>query len=66
MFLALAALAFGVRALPLIICAAGLAAEIVLHDLGQTVQIATSAGLLLALGGYTAVVLSRAVRHAHY
>jgi hypothetical protein len=66
MFLALALQAFGVRVFPLAACAVALALEIALHDLGQIVQVATSAGLLLVVGGYAAVVLSRAVRHAYY
>lgn len=66
MFLALAALAFGARVFPLAACAVALAAEIALRGFGQAEQIVTSAGLLLAVGGYTAVVLSRAVRHAYY
>lgn len=64
MFLALALQALGVRAVPVIACAAALGFELLWRDLGLPAQLVASGGLLLVLGGYAVVVLSRAVRHA--
>jgi hypothetical protein len=64
MFVALALQALGVRAVPVLACAAALAFEIAWRDLGLTAQLAACVGLLVVLGGYATRVLAMAVRHA--
>jgi predicted N-acetyltransferase YhbS len=64
MFLALSLQALGVRAVPILACAAALAVEIGWRDHGLAAQLVACAGLLLVLGGYATRVLAMAVRHA--
>ncbi|HEY1619203.1 MAG TPA: hypothetical protein VGG25_16395 [Streptosporangiaceae bacterium] len=64
MFVALALQALGVRAVPVVACAAALGFELLWRELGLLSQLLACGGLLLVLGGYAVVVLSRAVRHA--
>jgi hypothetical protein len=66
MFLALTLLAFGSRIFPLVACACALAFQLVFRDFGMLAQIVATADLLLALGGFAAIVLSRTARHAYY
>jgi hypothetical protein len=64
MFLALALQALGVRAFPVLACAAALIAEIAWRDHGLGAQLVAVIGLFLVLAGYAARVLAMAVRHA--
>jgi hypothetical protein len=63
MFVALTLQALGVRAVPIVACAAALAFELTWRDLGLPVQLAACVGLLIVLGGYAIKVLAMAVRH---
>ena len=65
MFLALMIQAFGMRIFPVVACGAALAFEIVFHDLGVLAQIVACTGLLAGVGGFAAVALAQAVRHAY-
>ena len=64
MFLALLLQAFGHRSLPLTACAAALAAEELWRDVGVLSQVVASAGLLVILAGYAALLMGSTVRHA--
>jgi hypothetical protein len=64
MFLALTLQALGVRAVPVVACAAALAFELTWRELGLTVQLVACGGLLIVLGGYAIRELAMAVRHA--
>jgi hypothetical protein len=63
MFLALLLQTVRVWAVPLLIASVGLAAELILHNLGVTVQVLTPAVLLLAIGCFAVQSLGAAVRH---
>jgi hypothetical protein len=63
MFLALLLQTMRVRAVPLLIAAAGLAAELILRDKGMIVQVVTPAALLVLIGGFAVMSLGAAVRH---
>jgi hypothetical protein len=65
MFVGLTLQALGARAFALAACAVALAAELALWRAGVTVQLAACTGLLIALAGYAATELSRAVRHGY-
>lgn len=64
MFLALLLQAFGSRIVPLASCAAALAFEISYRSLGVPAQLVACTELLIVLGGYAALVLGSAMRHA--
>jgi len=66
MFLSLMLLAFGSRIFPLVAGACALAFQIACRDFGVLTQIVASTDLLLAVGGFAAIVLSRTSRHAYY
>lgn len=63
MFLALLLQTVRIRAIPLLVSVAGLAAELAWHDTGMLVQVVTPAVLLVVIGGYAVVSLGAAVRH---
>jgi hypothetical protein len=63
MFVALLLQTVRIRAVPLLVALAGLAAELVLHNRGMVVQVVTPAVLLVVIGGYAVAVLGSAVRH---
>jgi hypothetical protein len=63
MFLTLLLQTMRLRAVPLLVSAAALAAEIVLRDKGMIVQVLTPAVLLIVIGSYAVVSLGVAVRH---
>jgi hypothetical protein len=63
MFLALLLQTMRVRAVPLFVAAAGLAAELVLRDKGMIVQVVTPAALLIVIGCFAVMSLGAAVRH---
>jgi hypothetical protein len=63
MFLALMLQTMRVRAVPLLVASAALAAELILHDLGMIVQVVTPAALLIVIGCYAMTSLGAAVRH---
>ena len=63
LFLALLLQTMGLRAVPLLVTAAGLAAELALRDTGMIVQVVTPAVLLIVIGGYAVTSLGVAVRH---
>jgi hypothetical protein len=63
MFLALLLQTVRVWAVPLLIASVGLAAELILHNLGVTVQVLTPAVLLVAIGCFAVLSLGAAVRH---
>ena len=63
MFLALLLQTVRIRAVPLLVAMAGLAAELALHDRGMVVQVVTPAVLLVVIGGYAFGSLGSAVRH---
>jgi hypothetical protein len=63
MFLALLLQTVRLWAVPLLISLAGLVAELILHNLGLTVQVLTPGVLLVAIGWYAVVALGAAVRH---
>jgi hypothetical protein len=65
MFLALMLQALGSRIFPLVACAAALCFEIVCRDLGVFAQIVACGELFIVVGGFAAIVLGRAVRHAY-
>jgi hypothetical protein len=66
MFLSLMLLAFGSRIFPLVAGACALAFQIACRDFGVLTQIVACTDLLLAVGGFAAIVLSRTARHAYY
>ena len=66
MFLSLMLLAFGSRIFPLVAGACALAFQIACRDFGVLTQIVAVTDLLLAVGGFAAIVLSRTARHAYY
>ena len=63
MFLALLLQTVRVWAIPLLIALTGLIAELILHNLGMTVQVLTPGVLLVAIGWFAVVSLGAAVRH---
>jgi hypothetical protein len=63
MFLALLLQIMRLRAVPLLLTSAALAAELALRDLGMIVQVLTPAALLIVIGCYALVSLGSAVRH---
>jgi hypothetical protein len=63
MFLALLLQTVRIRAVPLLVAGAGLAAELAWHDQGMVVQVATPAALLVVIGGYAVLSLGATVRH---
>jgi hypothetical protein len=63
MFVALLLQTVRIRAVPLLVALAGLAAELVLHNRGMVVQVVTPAVLLVVIGGYAVASLGSAVRH---
>jgi hypothetical protein len=63
MFLALLLQTMRVRAVPLFLASAALAAELVLHNKGMTVQVVAPAELLLLIGCFALTSLGSAVRH---
>jgi hypothetical protein len=63
MFLALLLQIMRIRAVPLLLTSAALAAELALRDLGMIVQVLTPAALLIVIGCYALVSLGSAVRH---
>lgn len=63
MFLALLLQTMRVRAVPLAIITAGLAAELIFRDTGMIVQVLTPAVLLIAIGSVAMMSLGAAVRH---
>jgi hypothetical protein len=63
LFLALLLQTMRLRAVPLLVAAAGLAAELVLRDKGTIVQVLTPAVLLIVIGSYAVMSLGVAVRH---
>jgi hypothetical protein len=65
MFLALLLQTMRVRAVPLLVAAAGLAAELALRDKGMIVQVVTPAVLLIVIGGFAVMSLGTAVRHGY-
>lgn len=65
LFLALLLQTMRVRAVPLLIAAAALAAEIALRDKGMVVQVAIPAALLIVMGSYAVMSLGAAVRHGY-
>jgi hypothetical protein len=65
MFLALMLQALGSRIFPLVACGAALCFEIVCRDLGVFAQLVACGELLIVVGGFAAIVLGRAVRHAY-
>jgi hypothetical protein len=65
MFLALLLQTMRVRAVPLVVAAAGLAAELALRDKGMIVQVVTPAALLIVIGGFAVMSLGAAVRHGY-
>ena len=66
MFLALMLQALGSRIFPLVACAAALAFEITFREFGVLAQIVAYLDLLVAVGGFAAIVLARTARHAYY
>ena len=64
MFMALLVQAFGERGFPLAASATALAVELAFHRFGVISQLVACVGLLAVLGGYAAVMLGQAVRHA--
>jgi hypothetical protein len=64
LFLALALQALGLRAVPLVACAAALAFEIAWPELGLAVQLAAVIGLFAVLAAYAGRSLALAMRHA--
>jgi hypothetical protein len=64
LFLALALQALGLRAVPLVACAAALAFEIAWPELGLAVQLAAVIGLFAVLAAYGGRSLALAMRHA--
>ena len=65
MFLSLMLLAFGSRIFPLVAGACALAFLIACRDFGVLTQVVAYTDLLLAVGGFAAIVLSRTARHAY-
>jgi hypothetical protein len=63
LFLALLLQTMRVRAIPLFVTSAALAAEVALRDKGMIVQVATPAVLLVVIGYFAATSLGAAVRH---
>jgi hypothetical protein len=63
MFIALLLQTMRVRAFPLFVISAGLAAELILRDKGMIVQVLTPAALLVVIGCFGVVSLGAAVRH---
>jgi hypothetical protein len=63
MFLALLLQTMRLRAVPLLVASAALAAELVLRDEGMIVQVVTPAVLLIVIGSYAVMSLGAAVRH---
>lgn len=64
LFLALALQALGLRAVPLVACAAALAFEIAWPELGLAAQLAAVIGLFAVLAAYAGRSLALAMRHA--
>jgi hypothetical protein len=64
LFLALALQALGLRAVPLVACAAALAFEMAWPELGLAVQLAAVIGLFAVLAAYAGRSLALAMRHA--
>jgi hypothetical protein len=63
LFLALLLQTMRLRAVPLLVAAAGLAAELILRDQGMIVQVLTPAVLLIVIGSYAVMSLGAPVRH---
>ncbi len=63
MFLALLMQTMQIRAIPLLIASAALAAELILHNEGMIVQVVTPAVLLVAMGSFAVMSLGAAIRH---
>jgi hypothetical protein len=63
LFLALLLQTMRVRAVPLLVASAGLAAELIFRSKGMTVQVLTPAVLLIVIGGFAVFSLGAAVRH---
>jgi hypothetical protein len=63
MFLALLMQTMRIRAIPLLIASAALAAELVLHNEGMIVQVVTPAVLLVVMGSFAVMSLGAAIRH---
>ena len=66
MFLSLMLLAFGSRIFPLVAGACALAFLIACRDFGVLTQVVAYTDLLLAVGLFAAIVLSKTARHAYY
>jgi len=63
MFLALLMQTMQIRAIPLLIASAALAAELILHNEGMIVQVVTPAVLLVVMGCFAFMSLGAAIRH---
>jgi len=63
MFAALMLQTMQVRAVPLLVAAAGLATEIVLRGTGMVIQLVVPAILLVVIGGFAVMSLGAAIRH---